>query len=150
MSVLNVPEIVDTDWHDANRIGEVLRDYLFVNDENRKWFSEDENYKQLGCYETFRVRKDAVLIPKWKSNDLFNKYAYDVPSPGSVNGRNLSDGTSAVGYEFTVATDKGKTKVYAVWHWKLTGTLIFEGHDFALVNDDCQYQNTWVYSPVGD
>ena len=124
MSKFEILESIDTEKQGAHHVGEMLRDHLFVEDENNSFVP------QYGCYETFMVRGDAIWLDEQYAENLFNIYSgWSEPQ------------TEVTGYKFMA----GNIPIQAVWKWDGDGCLIFVGPDFCVVNNDCK-KDSWYYT----
>ncbi len=125
---------INTNDFSADVMGEKLRSLFFVNDGNQKIHGGNEQYKQLGCCETFEVRKSAVKITGRQAWKLLCKFGgIDWGSPMYYKK------PKAYGYRFLLM-DKA---CYCCWYWDGDGTLLFVLPDRVLINTDCKKTYGW-------
>lgn len=119
---------IDTKTIDCDFLGELLRNYLFVNDGNEKIYTGDKNYKEFGCYETFNVRKDAIKIGASNIKQILSAYKIE----------HYKD-LRYFGYVFNYFG----CEIICIWYWDGDGTLIFILPDRAIINTDCKCSYDW-------
>ena len=134
MSIIHIDKSLDTDIKGANEIGEALRNYIFVNDGNSKYFND---VKQYGCYETFKVRSESIELSEEEADEIVEKYS-------GVDG---SESESRA-FKFVAGKALNPIVMIVAWSWDHDGFLLFEGPDFVVINPDCKKDDKWYYGSL--
>lgn len=119
---------IDTKTVNCDFLGELLRNYLFVNDEYAKLHSKEKDYKQFGCYETFEVRESAVKLTPLDIAVILAMYKIE-----------RYEDLKYFSYTFNYFN----AKVVCIWYWDGDGTLMFFLPDRAIINTDCKCSYGW-------
>lgn len=111
-----------------NKIGEILRDYCFVNDEYKDAYGRNP----IGCYETFKLREGFFKItPKIAKAYLKAKY-------------NIDDVENEWLYSNNLYVNP-KDEIFICWAWNGDGHLIIDYHGKVVENSDCKCDYTWEF-----
>ncbi len=119
---------IDTKTVNCDFLGELLRNYLFVNDGYEEKYTGDKNYKEFGCYETFAVKRSAFKLRTEKIKQILS--AYKIEHYKDLN-------------YFDYIFDYFGVEITCIWYWDGDGTLMFFLPDRIIFNTDCKCSYGW-------